>query len=136
MVNRPFVKSLRPVLLVFFLITALLLVTRWLYEDALVGKRIDALLAGNAVLFLATVLSFYFYSKALNNNNTQFFLRMMYSSLLAKMLICLGAALIYVWIARSGVSKTIILGCFGLYVLYTVVEVKVLMRSSKLQKNA
>ena len=94
------------------------------------------LFSGNLILFVATGASFYLYNKALHNNNMHIFLRMMYSSLLIKMLICLGAALVYAYIAGKGISKATILGCFGLYILYTFVEVKVLMRLSKLQKNA
>ena len=136
MENKAFGRSFRPLLFVFLLTAMLLLAARWWVYDWGWSGRIDALSAGNLILFLATVLSFYLYSRALNNNNIQFFLRMMYSSLLIKMMICLGAALLYIYLAGKAVSKATILGCFGLYILYTFVEVKVLMRLSKLQKNA
>ncbi len=93
------------------------------------------LLAGNGVLFLATMLSFYFYRKSLLHRNPQAFLRMVYSGMLLKMAICLGAVLVYVLLAGRGVNKIAVFGCFALYLIYTFVEVKTLMNLSK-QKNA
>jgi hypothetical protein len=107
---------------------------RWL-----AGKNLDylVLLSGNGILFLATALSFYLYSKALRNPNTQVFLRMLYTSLLIKMVACLAATLLYIYVAGPAVSKYSIVGCFVLYMLYTYVEVKVLMAQiKKLPKNA
>ena len=136
MENKAFGKSFRPLLIVFLLTAIFLLAARWWVCDYGWAGPVDALSAGNLLLFMATALSFYFYRKALNHNNIHYFLRMMYSSLLIKMLICLGAALLYVYIAGKGISKAAILGCFGLYILYTFVEVKVLMRLSKPRKDA
>jgi hypothetical protein len=118
----------------FVLVNIFLLALRWEVES--LGSGFSVLLIGNCLLFLATGLSFYLYSRALHNNNVQVFLRMMYSSLLLKMVICLSGALVYFYLAGKAVSRTGILGCFGLYILYTFVEVKVLMRLSKQQKNA
>jgi hypothetical protein len=86
---------------------------------------------GNLVLFLATAFSFYLYSKALRNKNVNVFLRMMYSSLLVKMIFCLAATLLYLFLAGSEVNRAAIIACFVLYMVYTYMEVKVLMRLSK-----
>jgi hypothetical protein len=95
------------------------------------------LLTGNGILFLATGLSFYLYSKALRNANVQVFLRMLYTSLLIKMVSCLAATLLYLFLAGAAVSKYSIIGCFCLYLLYTYAEVKILTRLiKKLPKNA
>ena len=127
-------RSFLPVLILFILINVSLFVVFRVAESF--KTAFPVLMAGNAVLFLATCLSFYLYSRALHNNNVQVFLRMMYSSLLLKMAICLSGALLYFWLAGKSVSRTGILGCFGLYIVYTFTEVKVLMRLSKQQKNA
>ncbi len=87
-------------------------------------------MAGNAILFGVTTISFILYSKALRNANIQVFLRMVYGSLLVKMLVCLLATGLYAWLAGP-VNRNAILGSFVLYILYTYLEVKVLLQLSK-----
>jgi hypothetical protein len=128
--------SFRPLLWAFIMITVILAATWCWGADPARDRAIPVLLAGNALLFLCTWLSFYLYSRALVNRNTQFFLRMMYSSLLVKMVICLGGALLYGLLAGKELNTKVIFCCFGLYILYSVLEVKVLMRMSKLRNNA
>lgn len=122
---------------VIFVITSLafILGQGWLLARWTMDYRV--LLVGNGILFLATAFSLYLYSKALRSSNTQLFLRMLYSSLLIKMGFTLLATFLYLSLAGKEVSKSAILGCFGLYIVYTYLEVKVLMGMSKKQpKNA
>jgi hypothetical protein len=128
--RRPFL----PIALIFIIVSLFCLAAgSWLAE-----RNIDALVlfTGNLILFLATAGSFYLYNKALHHRNTHIFLRMMYSSLLLKMVLALGTTFLYLFFAGKGVSRSAILCCYGLYILYSFVEVKVLMRLSKFQKNA
>jgi len=60
---------------------------------------------------------------------------MMYSSLLVKMVFCLVATLLYLLIGGKDVNKAGILASLALYVVYTYIEVKVLMRLSKNQRK-
>jgi hypothetical protein len=130
MENNLFVKSFWPVAVIFIVVALLALTIRsWLAVQLNMDYRV--LSVGNIVLFLATAFSFYLYSKALRNKNTQVFLRMMYSSLLVKMVFCLLATLLYLFAAGKDVNKAGIIACFVLYMVYTYVEVKVLMRLSK-----
>ena len=123
-------KSFWPIAAIFIIVALLALTAHsWLAEQWKMDYLV--LLVGNTVLFLATAFSFYLYSKALHNKNTQVFLRMMYSSLLVKMVFCLAATLLYLFVAGKGVNKAAILACFALYMVYTYMEVKVLMRLSK-----
>jgi hypothetical protein len=96
----------------------------------------NVLLIGNAILLLATLTSFYFYQRALRNNQVHGFLRAVYSGMLLKMTICMAAAFLYVLLARHSVNKISILGCFGLYLVYTFAEVNILMQRSKQPKDA
>ncbi|HEY4206877.1 MAG TPA: hypothetical protein VGM31_08695 [Puia sp.] len=130
MKNNLFVRSFWPIAAIFVVIALLALAGRnWLAEQ----WKMDYLVlsVGNLVLFLATSFSFFLYSRALHNKNPHVFLRMMYSSLLVKMVFCLAATLIYLFVAGKGVNKAAIIGCFVLYMAYTYMEVKVLMRLSK-----
>ena len=125
-------KSFWPIVVIFVVIALLVVTTRsWLAAQWSMDFMV--VLVGNAVLFLATALSFYLYSKALRNNNTQLFLRMMYSSLLVKMVFCLIATLLYLVVAGKGFNKAGVIASLILYVVYTYAEVKVLMRLIKNQ---
>ncbi|MBN9380741.1 MAG: hypothetical protein J0H74_08255 [Chitinophagaceae bacterium] len=122
-------KSFWPMAAVFGIVLLLVLTSRnWLAAQWNMDYRV--VLVGNTVLFIATAFSFYLYSKSLRNNNVQVFLRMMYSSLLVKMVLCLAAVLIYLFVSRD-VNKAGIIASLALYVVYTYIEVKVLMRLSK-----
>ncbi len=94
------------------------------------------LLVANAILYGVTCISFILYSMALRNTNIQVFVRMVYGSLLVKMLVCLLATLLYAWLAGP-VNRNAILGSFALYILYTYLEVRILLQlSKKSSKNA
>jgi len=94
------------------------------------------LFVGNAILFVATLISFYLYRKAIINKNPHVFVRFVYGGLLMKMIICIAAALVYILIARNNVNKIALFGCFGLYIIYTFAEVRMLIQLSKQQKDA
>ena len=130
MENKVFSKSFWPIVAIFVIVALLALTSRnWLAEQ----WKMDYLVlsVGNLVLFLATAFSFYLYSRALRNKNVHLFLRMMYSRLLVKMVFCLAATLLYLFVAGKDVNKAGIIACFVLYMVYTYIEVKVLMRLSK-----
>ena len=124
LLGRPFL----PIAIVFFVASVFITFGRGL----LLSWNTDflVLMAGNAILFGVTTISFILYSKALRNANIQVFLRMVYGSLLVKMLVCLLATGLYAWLAGP-VNRNAILGSFILYILYTYLEVKVLLQLSK-----
>jgi hypothetical protein len=94
----------------------------------------DILIIGNVVLAMATMVSFFLYKRSLNNNQPQAFLRYIYSGMFLKMLICLIAAFIYI-VSVNNVNKPALFGCMFLYFVYTFMEVSILLRLSKQQKN-
>ena len=129
--------SRRPWLLfgtIFLVIMLLLLILRGWLKSLQVDYIV--LMAGNAILFMATLISFQLFRKSLQNSNVQHILRMVYGGIFAKLAICVLAAFTYILAARSAVDKIALFGCFGLYFIYTFTEVKVLMQISKEQKNA
>jgi hypothetical protein len=127
-------RSFLPIFVLFMFVSLLILALKQKLAEWNMDGRV--LMGGNLVLFLATAISFLLYVRSLQNPNVQVFLRMLYSSLLVKMVLCLAAALLYIFLAGKAVSKFAIIGCFGLYLVYTFAEVRILMRLSKLQKNA
>lgn len=95
----------------------------------------DILIIGNTVLLIATLISFFLYQKSLGSNQPQAFLRYIYSGMFLKMIVCLLAAFIYIAASEKGVNKAALFGCMFLYFVYTFIEVSILLRMSKQQKN-
>lgn len=89
------------------------------------------LLIGNSLLFGVTYVSFLLHIKGLRNPNPHVFLRTMNGSLLIKMLVCLAAVFIYAMVSGGAVNRNGIIACFVLYLLYTIVEVRVLQKLYK-----
>ena len=127
-------NSFLPIILLFVAFNALFITgQRWL---AKVNADRDVLIIGNAILFIATLVSFFLYRKALKNNQPHKFLKYIYGGMFLKMLVCLIAAFAYIASLGKDVNKAGIFGCMFLYFLYTFVEVSILLRLSKEQKNA
>ena len=72
----------------------------------------------------------------MHNNNVQVFLRMIYGGMFVKMMICLFTAFIYIMIAGKAVNKGGIIVCLFLYLVYSFVEIALLLKQSKQRKNA
>jgi len=89
------------------------------------------LLIGNSLLFGVTYVSFLLHIKGLRNPNPHVFVRTMYGSLLVKMLICLAAVMIYAMASGGMINRNGIIACFVLYLIYTVLEVRVLQQLYK-----
>jgi hypothetical protein len=132
--NNSIWRTLLPVLLIFIIVSAICL----LIPKQLAAWSIDAnvLLIGNGILLGATLISFMFYRRSLGNNHAPFFMRMIYSAMFTKMLICIFSAFIYIVTYKKNVSKGAIFACMFLYFLYTFTELAVVMKLSKEKKNA
>ncbi len=132
MKNKAYVRALLPIAALFF-ITALLILFA---APALHNRNVDGqvLLIGNNLLFLLTVISYWLHIKSIRTENPHAFVRMVYGSLIVKMIVCMIAALLYGWLSKA-INKGAIFGCFILYVLYTFLEVKTLLKFLKKSPN-
>lgn len=133
MQHLQFLKKFRPITLVFILSTALFIV--WAKGLTSNGINTNVAIIGNVVLFIATLISFYLYYKSLQNDRVAVFLRMIYSGMFIKMMICLFTAIIYISIAGKSTNRGAIFICMFLYFLYTFLEISILMKTSKQLKN-
>lgn len=129
MENKISGRSFLPIAILFIVSIAFIGIARSLLAGW--GMDYRVLLVGDTILFGATALSFYLYIKALKNANIQLFIRMIYASLLIKMVFCIAATLLYLFLAGREVSKNAIIVSFVLYLLYTFLEVRILMQLSK-----
>ena len=134
MENKKMLRVFMPLTIIFIITTAIFITARARLSSW--NMDVDVLILGNIILMAATAVSFYFYTKALQNNNVQAFLRMVYSAMFVKMLTCIFAVVIYIVVAGKMVNKGAIFGCMFLYFLYTFTELAILMKLSKQNKNA
>lgn len=133
MTKNPVLKAFRPLILLFIITTTLFLTSRaklsqWNFD-------VDVLMVGNLVLFAATAVSFYLFSRSMGSSNPAAIVRTVYGGVFSKMLICLVTVFIYISIVQKDVNKGGVLGCMFLYLVYTTIEVIILMKLSKQKKN-
>ena len=132
--NKIIFKAFTPILVIFTISSGLLVAFPALFTKMKVDTNV--MLVGNLILFIATLISFYFYYRSLRNNRVAVFLRLIYGAMFIKMMICLVTAFIYIMVTGKNVNKGAIFGCMSLYLVYTFIEVAVLMKLSKQNKNA
>lgn len=126
-------KAFRPLLVIFLVINVGLFGSRSRLSQWNIST--DVLLIGNLILFIATAVSFYFYYRSFQDNRAPGFLRMIYAGMFVKMMLCLFSSFLYIMIAGKEVNKGGIIGCMIFYLLYTSLEVVILMKVSKQKKN-
>lgn len=90
----------------------------------------------NLTVFLATIFSYFFYRKAVGNKNPHSFITMVYLGMLVKMLLLLFAAFIYIYTAGKNVNKPAILAGMAAYLIYTSIEMYLILRLNKPKGNA
>ena len=90
----------------------------------------------NLTVFLATILSFFFYRKAIGNKNPHNFFQMVYLGMFVKMLILLFAAFLYIYIAGKSVNKPAILAGMAAYLIYSTIEMYLILQLNKKKGNA
>jgi hypothetical protein len=132
MKNRVYGRAFLPILAVFLVSSGLTLLGASLLREW--KTDIGVLLVGNELFFGLTAISYLLHIKSLRSPNAHVFVRMMYTSLIIKMMVCMVAALLYGWLSKT-VNKNAILGCFILYVVYTFLEVRALMKFIKKSPN-
>lgn len=127
-------RAFSPVIIVFIVTTIILVVVPDLSFLWQMNKTV--MIVGNAILFIATTISFLLFARSLGNSNVHGFMRMIYGGMFAKMLICLFAAVIYIMAVKKGVSKGAIFGCMFLYFVYTFLEISIIMKLSRKDRYA
>lgn len=107
-------------------------------KQFLAKKNIDQEVAivGNLILFIITLTATFISIKGATAVKPQAAVRSMYGSFMIKFFLIAIAAFVYILIAKKNVNKPALILCAGLYIVYTFIEVRVLMRMLKEQKNA
>jgi uncharacterized membrane protein len=132
--TKALVRAFLPIFVFFLLLCLLIISIPSVLQDWNIDHKV--LLGGNEILFIVTAISYWLHIRSLRNSNSHVFVRMVYGSLLVKMLVCCVAVGLYGY-RNHHVNKNAIIGCFILYIIYTFLEVRVLTQlTKKLPKNA
>jgi hypothetical protein len=125
MVKRKF-KSFFPIVLFFivlngFFISGKNMLNRW-------GMDQDVLIIGNLILLVITLVSFFLAQKGLKNPNPHAFVRSVYSGMMIKLFLCVIVVFIYVSLYKNTYNKPALFTCMALYLVYSFMEVSILMK--------
>lgn len=122
----------RPVFIFFIFINSFCLI----FPDWLDAKKIDhkALLIGNFILFLLTLIACFIHVRALKNNNPFAFVRAVTVASFLKLIIIALSVFIYFNIAESPSVYAVAISMV-LYIVYTIFEVRGAMKLNR-ERNA
>jgi hypothetical protein len=130
---RKSAKAITPVLILFVILNAFFIAGK----SRLLAWNVDqeVLIIGNALLFVITMLSFWLAQKGLGNANPHAFVRSVYTSMMLKLFACIIAAFVYIAMNRDNLNKPALFTCMALYLVYTFMEVSILMKQLKGRAN-
>ncbi len=128
------VKKFIPVIGLFLLINLIV----FIFFNSLkeYGFNVAFLIVANIILFLLTFFGFYIQTSGVRSTNINAFIRGIYSSLLLKMFVIVGAILVYIVALGGEVNKPSILTSLGIYLVYTFLEVVQLMKIARKNPDA
>jgi len=127
--NSSLLKPIRPLFFVFMLVNALSLTSKTLLEKYQFDQNV--LILGNLLLFVVILISYSITFRSLHASNPQAFIRAMYGSFLIKFFFLAIAAFVYIMLAKKAVNKPGLAACAILYILYTAIEIRALMKTLK-----
>lgn len=116
------------VLLLLMIQGVLTLSRTWLLSHEL---NVTILSGANFLLFLVTIFSARLTANSFTNPNLQASVRAVMLSFMTKFFVLALAAFIYIYIQRKAVNLPALYGAAFLYVLYTGVEVRLLLKALK-----
>lgn len=85
----------------------------------------------NVVLYLLSYSSFYIQLKGVGSKSAHAFVRGLYASLMLKMFVIIGALFIYIYAFGGTVNIPGLFVAMALYLVYTSIEVKQLMKIAR-----
>ena len=117
-------KPYFPIIIIAFVVNCLLLAT---------GKRLaswgidqDVLIVGNLFMFLITLVSMIVIMKGMTQVKTMSFIRSVNMAFIVKFFLVIAAVVVYVLSVKE-VNRGAVLASMGLYLLYTFLEVRILL---------
>jgi hypothetical protein len=127
-------KSLLPIFLLFVSVNALAILFRAQLESR--GFDVDLAMWANLILCGLTLFSHYLLYKGMRAETTAGFLKAVYGSFLFKLVLVAGLVAVYVLTHRETANKASLIASMVLYLLYTFVEIRSLLKLSRPNKHA
>lgn len=129
--------SFKIILLPFLIIFLVIFLLLKMFAPELEAYHFDVsfIRAAHIIIFLLTLLGMWIQLRASKSTNINAFLRGIYTSLLMKMFVLVGAIFIYISVAGGTINQNAILTCFGIYVIYTAAEVILLLKIIRKKTN-
>lgn len=127
-------KELFTITVVFIIVNLLLIIAGPFLKDH--GFDWKFLTVANLFLCFLSLGGFALQRRGLRSPNPQAFVRGVYSSMIFKLFITMAAVLIYFFLVKDKINKPALFTAMGLYIVYTVVEVRMLTRLARKKKNA
>lgn len=128
-----FNKSIIPLVFVFLITAGLIFIFRQFLQEH--GFDWKVLSGGNLFVYLVTVVSMHLLNKGMQAVDTNAFLRNAYSGILVKLFACAAGAFIYILLSGDSLNKPALFTCMVLYLVYTFVELRVILKESNARKN-
>ena len=125
------IRAFSSLIFLFLGLTAVFCLMWIVNKNSAVDYRV--LIGGNGLLFVIGMVSLKMNTGALNHQNTQGFLKLVYGAFLLKFFVLAVAAFIYIAIFKKAINKPGLFGCFGLYFIYTFIEMRSVLKQPKKQ---
>lgn len=124
-----FNKTIWPLVILFLIVAIVVLIFRnYLQENGIAWQVVSG---GNLLIYIITIISLHLLSKGLTAENTPKFLGNAFGGILLKLMVCAIAAFIYIFVVRKAVNKPALFICMGLYLIYSFVEMRIILKQSK-----
>jgi hypothetical protein len=124
-----FNKTIWPLVILFLAIALVVLIFRNFLQSNGIDWQVVS--GGNLIIYIITIVSLHLLTKGLTASNTPKFLGNAFGGILFKLMACAIAAFIYIFIARKDINKAGLFICMGLYLVYSFVEMKIIMKQTK-----
>lgn len=128
--NTSLSKKIAPLFIVFIVANGIAIFFQ--KKMQLLNINADVVIGANCLLFFVSSLSIALHKKAIASNNPNAIVRTMMAASLLKLMIAAFAVVIYIVIAKEKRNAYGVFCGMGLYVIYTILEVKI---ASKMRKE-
>lgn len=126
-------KGFMPITVFFLLLNAFFIAGQNMLDQWETDR--DVLIIGNTIIFLITLISFVMLRRSIDHLNPHVFVRSVFGSFMIKLFVCVIAVFTYVSQNGKGLNKPALFNCMGLYLVYTAMEVAVLMKLLRRKTN-
>jgi len=123
----------RPVIIFFIILNALIVVFRQKLTS--MSFNVDVLIIGNIIVFAMTIVSLFLLGRGMKATNTQAFLRSVYGSFMIKFFLVLITVFGYGYFNQGNLNKPSLFTMMFLYLVYTFIEIRSLLKLSKNGNN-